>query len=308
MTLPKILQEQADHADQLMAQIIADKKTVASKPIIVDEQPGTPPLEQPAEPETLSDASQRTITSSDVGDLTHRLEQAEQRYKVLQGKYNAEIRDAKTTSNDAENEKLRQQVADLSAQLEAAKAPPPVSTNIEQLRADYGDELIDGVIEAAKERIMAEVSGQVNSVRDTVQRDSYATKTAILSQRLAASGIDFQTVNGDPVFHDWLSKYDPDTGVQRQSQLTQLFESGQIDQTAEMFREFMGVVVTKPSSNFEQHVQPRSTAPTAPVQPQQKQAFTNDQIADFYNACAKGNVYTSEEAAAIERQIFNSLR
>lgn len=131
-----------------------------------------------------------------------------------------------------------------------------LAMRVEQVREDYGDELFDTVLEEADRRAQERAQQQMQQMQQslsTVQQDSFATKKALLAQRLAGQSINFEQVNNDPVFHDWLRVYDQQTGVQRQTRLSQAFESGDLNSVSSMFVEFVnGGGQSQPSLSFGQ--------------------------------------------------------
>lgn len=313
MTLPQQVRDQAAQIERMMDEIKNnapqnDQQQVPRN----DEQQVNPSVnpdvvqsaQQNVSPEVVQNAQQFEIPQPETLNWEERALKAEQRYQVLQGKYNKEIQEVRQQSNEHEVSTLKNEIAQLRQQLTDAAAKPAapmVGASLDELREDYGSELIDGLRAA----IMAEVNSHVSNVQRDVQQDSFATKQALLSQRLAGHSIDFQSVNSDPLFHEWLSKFDPNTGVQRQQTLTDLFNRGQIDATAAMFTDFVsGGTQQTNASPFNQHVQQPTTAPAAPI-PQPAPAYSPAQIAQFYSDWARGK-YTAEEANRIEREIINS--
>ncbi|HHP0467305.1 TPA: hypothetical protein ACRZZI_004966 [Vibrio harveyi] len=281
------------------------------------------PEEPAAQPEM--EPSQTFDPTSEV-DWQKRAEAAEQRYRVLQGKYNKEIvekRDQPKADN-SEVMQLKQEIESLkriiatqpkeSEPLEQSEEIKlPQSERIQNLRDDYGNELVDGLLmefgEITKQTVQ-QTQQQLQQTVDTFKQDSFATKKSMVSQLLAGQRINFEQVNNDPVFHDWLSKFDVDTGVQRQQKLTSMFESGDLHSVANMFAEFVnGGSQPQPQSvDFSEHVQQPTHAPQIPADTQNtRPVYTPQMIKDFYANKRKGR-YTPEEAQRIEREIFASMK
>lgn len=104
------------------------------------------------------------------------------------------------------------------------------NANLDQLRDDYGDELIDGIMKATAE--------QANQAAAAANQGNFNTKKEMLSQRLSRRNINFEQTNNDPLFHEWLGKFDPNTGAQRQGALTQAFNNGDFDTAEKMFLDY----------------------------------------------------------------------
>lgn len=321
MNLPKQVQEQAEQAERLMQSIVGDSENTEIEAPAEQPTPTTEPEPQPEpepevepQPEPQPEPETPETPASDEIDWQARALKAEQKYSVLQGKYNAEIAELKNNDQSGEIQQLHQTIRDLQTtitelkqQPEPAPADDPVASQLEQLREDYGSELVDGLLAAAKQQVMGEVSGQVQQVQQNVQQDSFSTKKAVLAQKLAGQRINFEQVNNDPLFHQWLSKYDPETGIQRQAALSQTFEAGQLDATAKLFIEYVqGDSQTTPQPTqtpFEQHVQKTTSAPAQEAAPTPVPSFTNQQIAQFYDDWARGKI-SEEQARRTEEQIM----
>ncbi|WP_027251983.1 hypothetical protein [Photobacterium halotolerans] len=324
MKLPKQLRDQITESDRLLNEMLSENTPAeeAEKP-----QPAETPAEQeidptPAEPaqndfdETETPQPEPAPASDDV-DWRARAEKAEQRYSVLQGKYNSEIARLKEQGNSGEVDALKRQVSQLQETISELRdkpqhqpAAPVEGADLDQLREDYGADLIDGLMAAVRNSVMGEVSGQFKQVQEATKADSFSTKQAVLSQRLAAQSINFEQVNNDPLFHDWLAKYDPDTGVQRQAQLMESFKNGNLDATAAMFREFVqGSSSPQPAQQqnpFEQHVQQTSHAPAKQTEAPQVPTFTEAEIAKFYDDWSRGKI-TDAEAERMEAEIHRFM-
>lgn len=279
------------------------------------------------EPQDLSEPSQTFEPSGEV-NWQQRAEAAEQRYKVLQGKYNKEIVESRSQPNADKVEvmQLKDEIAELKRNIEekqkaeqqrqistAQEQATPNSERLQNLRDDYGNELVDGILaemSVISQQTAQQAAKQFEQTVDSFKQDSFATKKSMVSQLLAAQRINFDQVNNDPIFHDWLSKYDMDTGIQRQKKLTSQFESGDIHAVTKMFLEFVngGTQSQAQPVDFTQHVQQPTHAPHLLAETQNTRAvYTPQMIADFYSRKRKGQ-YTKEEAQRIEREIFSSMK
>lgn len=276
-----------------------------------------------AQPES---APSQTFEPNGEINWQQRAESAEQRYKVLQGKYNKEIVEARNQpkADNGEVMQLKQEIESLKNLISSQHKEPaqtqttpkqsaPQSERLQSLRDDYGDELVDGILAEVNEltkQTVQQTKEQFEQTVDSFKQDSFSTKKSVVSQLLASQRINFEQVNNDPVFHDWLSKYDVNTGVQRQQQLTSLFENGDLHSVANMFTEFVnGSPLNKPQSvDFTEHVQQPTHAPQVTTDTQNtRPVYTPQMIADFYSR-KRRNLYTPEEAQRIEREIFASMK
>ncbi len=280
--------------------------------------------EEAPEPKTIETPQNDQFTQETSIDWEARAKAAEQRYKVLQGKYNKEVVEVRSSegqpqADNLEVMKLKQQIESLQQTITQMQAKPEpeqpqhyqFSERAEQVREDYGEELFDTILDEADRRAQERAQQQMQQMQQslsTVQQDSFATKKALLAQRLAGQSINFEQVNNDPVFHDWLKLYDPQTGVQRQTRLSQSFESGDLNTVSSMFVEFVnGAQNPTQSVDFTEHVQQATHAPTPTSDPQSRPIYTPQMISDFYARKRRGE-YSEDEAQRIEREIFQAIK
>ncbi len=116
-----------------------------------------------------------------------------------------------------------------------------LAMRVEQVREDYGDELFDTVLDEADRRAQER--------EQWIRQSQFTTNKQVLSDMLSRQGINFEQVNHDPAFHDWLKVYDPQTGVQRQARLTQSFESGDFNTVSSMFVGYVNGSGQQPSNS-----------------------------------------------------------
>ncbi|MFM2625729.1 hypothetical protein [Vibrio owensii] len=145
----------------------------------------------------------------------------------------------------------------------------------------------------------------------------YTQKVSVLTELLKSNGIDFKQVDDDPLFHEWLSKYESDTGKQRQTILMELFHSGDLETVAGMYIGYIQAsgtpqLNTPPpntsSVNFDEQVQIETNAPRSqPNLDDKPNKWDSESIAQFYQDVANKR-YTPEEAERLEREIFAQLR
>ena len=298
MNLPKQVQDQATELEAMLDKIKAENTT---PDVALSDEAPTPQPDEAATP-------QPDVETPAEIDWEERARKADARYQVLQGKYNKEI--GEVHRDDAN---LKAEIASLKQQLahvESQKAEVPKNSSLDELREDYGSDLVDGLYQSIYQQIMGEVSTQVGNVQRSVSQESAATKQQLLAQQLQGHNINFSQMDSDPLFHEWLSKFDPESGIQRQEQLVNHFGRGDLAATAQMYIEFAHggsqPQQTQPQSNpFESHVQHQTTAPATQDAAPTSAAFTRAQVAQFYTDWAKGK-YTNEEAKRIEKEIINS--
>lgn len=306
--LPRKVREQAAAAEAALQGITEEKEAppveeVASESPapeeVVEEVPETQPEEAASEEVELDEAKW------------------EERYKALQGKYNAEVprlhqevKDLKESVRDSgESESLRREIEALKAQLNQPVAPAQ-SAHIDKIREDYGDELANAFAASRSEN--DQLRAQVQDLMNLTTQIQTSSTLGTLSSMLADQGIDFDQANNDPLFLDWLSQVDTFAGVPRQQLLSQAYESGDLPRAAQFFIAYAGNqastrIEPKPKASMEEHVKVQSQAAPkqdVPVQPVQ---WTQGQIQEFYRNKTAG-MYSAEEAERLENQLFSALR
>ncbi|MBY6093854.1 hypothetical protein [Ferrimonas balearica] len=314
MTLPKAVVAQAEAADAAQKELIGNTNT--------PETPTTPEVPEPeaGKAQDVQPETPEPIQASDTEiDWQQRAEAAEQRYRVLQGKYNAEVKKGQEPNTDqGQIAHLEAQIAQLRNELSAAQpqqpspneAPTFSEAELKKLAEDYGEDfvkdfgrMVDSRVETMVQQRMAQVDTQVSQL-------SHQQKLNLLTQRLQQFGIDFNQVNSDPLFLQWLDEVDPFTGAPRQRLLSAAFdEAGDIERTTLFFRQFVESAPTQtPNANIptpDQLAQVKPKAPQQPV-PAEQSVWSENAIAELYKQAALGKV-SEAELQQREREIFASL-
>jgi hypothetical protein len=308
--LPRKVQEQVDAAEAAL-QGTTEVKEAPPVEEVVSESPA------PEEVAEVVEETQPEEAASEEVDLDEA--KWEERYKALQGKYNAEVprlhqevKDLKESVRDSgESESLRREIELLKAQLNQPVAQAPQTTaHIDKIRDDYGNELADAF--AASHAENDALRQQVNDLLNRTNQIQTTSTLGTLSGMLAAQGIDFDQANNDPLFIDWLSHVDTFAGVPRQQMLNQAYEAGDLNRAAQFFVAYAGNQASpktepKPKASMEDHVKVRSQAAPKDNVPQEPVPWTQGQIQEFYRNKTAG-MYSPEEAERLENQLFSALR
>lgn len=230
----------------------------------------------------------------------------EARYKVLHGKYNAEVPrlHAAMKERDSELASLREEIEALKQTRERSSLVKPEEVQ------EFGEPLVDLIRRAAREEVsakdqeIAELKSQLKSIQSTTER----THEASFYEKLAARVPDWMTINEDPDFHAWLSEYDELTGYERQAILSEAEKSKDSNRVARFFEAFKKVqskAQVASAGSLESQVAPVSTRTEAP--PSSKKIWTRGEIAEFYAKDRRGE-YTVEQAGAIDKDIQLAVR
>ena len=326
--LPKAVRKQVEEANKLADQYyksLQGQQGDPNQPPAGDPPAGDPPAGDPPAGEPLAgDPPPNPPAASgepSAGDppappanppATPPKEGWEQRYKVLQGKYNAEVPRLQTKVRDQDEaiRQLREQLtatqnllASLNAQRETAPVQPPQGTppaptklvKDEEVR-EFGADLIDVmrrvVREEASQLVPAEIDRRVAPVARRVDQVAQAATT--VAQRIAQSDQqsvlsmldahvpNWRELNEDQGFLDWLDQVDPFSGYKRGALLNQAYKAHDGPRVVAFFsgylKEHAAVTPPKPSAAPAPAAQPQKTLETfvAPGTPKTGAASTQD--------------------------------
>ena len=308
MALPRAVQQQIDDADALVAQLNGNQPVNpdTGEPIVTEPQPAPEPQPQPIsqEPEPKPAVPEETW---------------EQRYHSLKGKFDAEV-----PRLYAQVREMNDQIKQLVAENAVAKAqtpqpsPAPAKTLItEQDKEAFGSDLID-LIERATEQKLAgnreleaqlraeidELKGKLGNVSErqvVSDKDRYETA-------LTNAVPDWQTLNVDQGFLNWLAEVDPVYGMPRQYALTNAYEALDALRTANIFNQYKKTIAPAQNQqarpNLQSQVAPtRSRTSPAPTNPNvDKRVYTQQDIDAFYTEWRRGFI-DEAEAVQIEKDI-----
>lgn len=260
---------------------------------------------------------------------------AEQRYRTLQGMYNAD-----TARLRAENNQLAQRLTQLEGLLSSLSAQPqqPQSqpSAMEKLITDKDVEEYGDSIEvmrraareelAARDRVIQDLQRTVSQLQTTLvpKVETVAHRQALNAEQmfwseLTAEVPDWREINADQGFHSWLLDVDPLSGVTRQTYLDAA--QGQLDarRVAGFFktwRAMNGEPVAHSSRNaavsqLEKQVAPgrgRTGGSTA-TSGNTAKTYTRADVAKFFDDVRKGLYKGREqERDRTERDIFAAQR
>jgi len=237
----------------------------------------------------------------------------ETRYKVLSGKYNAEIPRLKQANADlqAQLEKGAKQHADITARLttlEKERSATPL-VKPEEIES-YGEPLVDLMRRVSREEAgrllptvntdeITSIKEDVETIRTSTARSAYDTFIARLTELVP----DWQAVNVDPAFHAYLGEVDPLFGEERQVGLSRAQQAYDAARAARFFDAFKGDSQTR-----EVTAEARLASQAVPDTraqgnlPRGKVVFTRSEIAKFYADWRSGRI-SDADAVAKEAEI-----
>lgn len=271
--LPAAIQRQLDEAAVIEQQVYGVQAPDAGN---TGATPAEPPTEVVAPPVEAVVVQPEPATPSD--EDTFRI-----RYTVLQGKYDAEVPRLHAQLREA-NANIQRAFAEIERlRTEPPRQPEPqVPDNVGAEDSErFGEDLTSAMDRRARkmaESIFAEQSAPLKAYIHQLEARLGETTAQVETtaqgrfyENLAKLVPDYEAVNSDPGFLNWLGGVDPVYGVTRQAALDHA--SGQLDagRTANVFaayKQLTGKQVSAPQPNvrreLERQVTPNST-PRAPA-------------------------------------------
>jgi hypothetical protein len=307
MSLPRAVQQQVEDADALVAQLTGT-------------QPVNPDTGEPIEsPQPAPEPQTQNVSPEPEPKPAVSEETWEQKYHTLKGKFDAEV-----PRLYAQVREMNSQIGQLTTDLATAKAtqaqPVPASTPsliTEQDKEAFGSDLID-LIERATEakmagsrsleaQLTAEIAELKGKLGNVTERQVVSDKDRYESS-LTTAVPDWQALNVDQGFLNWLAEVDPVYGMPRQYALTNAYEALDAHRTATIFNQYKKSVTPPAQSNNRADLQ-RQVAPTrsrtspAPTNPNVDKRIYNQQDIDaFYTEWRRGLI-DEAEAVQIEKDI-----
>lgn len=306
MTLPRSVQAQIDAADEIAAELAQGQEPSHYQ----DDTPQTLPTNPDPDPAPPSNRQEP------------KGENWEQRFYSLQGKYNAEV--PRMASDLREMQTTVQQLMSENQQLRSTPSVEPKATPTTPLITDsdreaFGPDLIDLADRIAKQNLQAyearearlvatveQLQRQVGTVDERVGLSDQDRFLNSLSKHVA----DWETLNVDQGFLNWLAEEDPVFGEQRQAGLNRAVGAQNAAAAAKVFQAYKATIPqpsqrSNPRSDFQRQVAPtrsRSTQRDASEGSADTRIWTQQEISDHYNDVVRRRVDPTE-AEQIEKSI-----
>jgi len=314
MALPKSIQNQVDAANALLTSKPAETATTDT----VDTPKDIPVEPPPAVVEQSAEPSPAPVPQPPKDDW-------QQKYQILQGKYNAEVPQLHHQVKDL-NRRLTEAATRMEqlAKVQETKPQEPETQMVDPKDAEnFGADLVDMVHRIAERRFgsavqqmeakfseMQKLLGTVEQRLEGTNQTVTVTAEQAFFDKLAKQLPDWEQINASPAFLAWLAESDPVYGVPRQRALDSAREQLDVGRTVNVFRAFAPTTATAPvaRSDVDRQVSPKAGAsgptPTAPA----PTLLSQKQISDFYNDMARGKYRGREaEAAAIEQSVNSAI-
>lgn len=337
MALPEQIRKQSEAVQELYKQLGADPAQGAP----ADAPPSAEPADTaaPAADATTADIPAPSPTPEQPGG-EKAPEDTLQKYRTLQGMYNAEVPRLHAQNRDLSNRV--QQLEQLLATFSSAPAPAAAAAPAAQAERfvsdkdveEYG-ESIEVMRKVSREELSA-LSGRLAKIETTLQQmqtnvvpqvQAVAHRQAQNAQQqfwadLSTAVPNWREVNDTQDFQSWLLQTDPLTGITRQTYLEDAQRALDAPRVAAFFSTWLkstgkavaqsdgsAPAVAPATSELEKQVAPGRARNTGAPQSNKGKTYTPEDIRKFFNDVRAGRYKGREqERDRIERDIFAAQR
>jgi hypothetical protein len=345
MALPEQIRKQTEAVQELYKQLNTDDKTGAGDTPPAD---GTAPSVDVADvqgslsadptPASNTAAPPPPASEHKPGGDNVPEDTVLQKYKTLQGMYNAEVPRLHQQNREMTQrvQQMEQLLASLSAQQQQQQPAAPAQSVADKLVTDkdveeYGESL-DVMRKVSREELgpmtqrLAQIEAMLRQMQSSVvpQVQNLTHRQQMNSEQqfwadLATSVPTFREINGNEAFQSWLLEADPLTGITRQTYLDDAQRNLDARRVSNFFRTWLEVTGqaavaqstgSAASSELEKQVAPgRSRGAGTPANTNKAKVYTPQDIQVFFNDVRVGKYKGREQdRARIERDIFAAQR
>ena len=288
--IPANVLAQADAADKFLREQDAQRLNPPESPP-VDQAPAVPTSPIPQTPPPAPAPSE---------DFEHK-------YRVLQGKYNAEVPRLNESNRQlaSQNADLANRLQQLEIKITEMQTPPQPPADFSKIQAEYGDDLTQVLQQQATTITkLQEVIAQLQHGQAQVVQATQESAADAFWRELRRAAPDWQQLNTDQYFLAWLGEADGLSGLTRYDTMQQAFKRLDADGVARYFASYKSTLKTAPSpqEQLQQQVSPPASGTGNQHAADNKPTFTQAQVATFFKEVALGKWnHRREEAAALER-------
>ena len=336
MAIPEQIRKQTEAVQQLYQQLNPDDNT--GEPTSAD---GTVTPVENRDNTPLADANSASNNAAPSSANEHKSdddnlpeETIVQKYKTLQGMYNAEVPRLHQQNREMSNrvQQMEQLLASLSAQQTSAQPQQIVEKIITDKDVEEYGESLDVMRKVSREELipmeqrfaqMEQMFRQMQTnvvpqVQAVAQRQQVSAEQGFWAE-LTSVVPNFRQINDNDAFQSWLLSADPLTGITRQTYLDDAQRSLDAKRVANFFRAWLestGQAAVAQStgraqnSELEKQVTPgRSRNTGTPATTNQGKMYSPQDIQKFFNDVRTGKYKGREpERDRIERDIFAAQR
>jgi hypothetical protein len=337
MALPEQIRKQTEAVQELYKQLNGDSNNGEGTP--ADGNTATPTDDASNSPAADESTVQNVATPSSGNEQTtddkNSDEVLSQKYRTLQGMYNAEVPRLHSQNKELSSkvQQMEQLLATLSAQTNAPRnaevVTDPLITDKDQ--EEYGESL-DVMRRVTREELIpvAQKIAQIDRILQQLQINvvpqvnNLAQRQAVNSEQqfwteLTTYIPNWRDINNTPDFQSWLLEIDPLTGISRQTILEDAQRNLDVRRVGNFFRSWMELTGQAnvaqntnrqaTASELERQVTPGRSRNTGTPTNSNAKNYTPEDIKIFFNDVRQGK-YKGREAERdrIERDIFAAQR
>ena len=341
MALPEQIRKQTEAVQELYAQLNGDGTNGEGQNPPADG--GTPPKTDAANSTPTADANADTNGATQSPGAEHASgeekgseENLTQKYRTLQGMYNAEVPRLHSQNKELSGrlQQMEQLLATISAQQSSARnmAQTQVDPLVTEKDVEEYGESLDVMRKVSREELIPVAQKlvqiermlqqlQVNvvpQVHNLAQRQAMTVEQQFWSE-LASAVPNWKDINEDPEFQSWLLEFDPLSGISRQTILEDAQRSLDVRRVGSFFKSWLEITGQAnvaqntrrnvSASELERQVAPGKGRNTGNPTGTNAKTYSPDDIKTFFNDVRQGK-YKGREAERdrIERDIFAAQR
>ena len=332
MAIPEQIRKQTAAVQELYKQLNGDSAGEESADASVNPSDTAPSADDNAE----NNAAPSPANEQKSGDDRAPEDTVLQKYKTLQGMYNAEV--PRLHQQNREMQQRVQQMEQLIAtigQPSAQSAPAPSSTEkyvTDEDVAEYGDSL-DMMRKVSKEELyplyqrLSSLESTLKQLHSSVvpQVQAVAQRQAVNAEQqfwsdLSVAVPNWRDVNDNDAFQSWLLDVDPLTGIARQTYLEDAQRAQDARRVANFFRTWLEMSgqapvaqspgrSSSPSSELEKQVSPGRSRSAGTTPASKAKMYTPNDISKFFDDIRAGKYKGREQdRSRTERDIFAAQR
>ena len=273
MSLPMQVQrdvEELEAYEKMLAEHAAGEPTAPEATNPPEEPAAVPPAAVATVPTTVAESKVVELKVPEQSEETW-----QQKFRTLTGKYNAEV-----PVLHAQNKELNKTVQQLRAEMDAlntarqAEIAAKSTVPDEEVSAFYGPEEV-AIQNKLTNKVVAPIQAQLEklakeneALRAQVEITESTVATSSFEQKLNSRVGDFEKLNSDPKWIEWLDGYDPMLRAPRRSAAQDAYARGDLEALVDYVSMFQKTVTPPAQDQREAELSSQvapSRAATAPV-------------------------------------------
>ena len=320
-TLPKQVQKQSEAVQELYKELNSEQAQDESADVKEDA-------------DSVEEQAVQSEPQEQVAAENQENETVEQRYKTLQGMYNAEVPRLHAEKRDMANRVS--QLEQLLAGMQQPKTEPVPKAEAPKLITDadveeYGDSIevmrrVSKEETSAAEQKLKQLEKQIEALQtnvlprvEQVAANQVKTSEQAFWSELSTTVPDWRDMNDNQDFQNWLLEIDPLTGISRQTYLEDAQRNLDVGRVTNFFNAWKGNNGSESnaqpnrkaqsSNELKKQVSPGKGKSSGKPQSNSNKTYSPDDIKSFFDDVRKGNYRNKEEERdRIERAIFAAQR